>query len=351
MIKIAIADNSELYLKRLHDYWSRAYGSSAMMIYIYKDIGHLLEEMQTQRFDIVLVSSQMEMDWEGLPGRVLKLILLPGRTDGEMDGIPALAKNGNADELYHKIMELYDNHMNISRQALPGQMVFFTSGTGGCGTTSAAIAYGKHLAGMGRKVLYISLEEAGGIEEAMTGGGEKNMEDLFYLCKTGRKNVSYSMESIVSADESGLQYILPCKNPLELMEKDAGEIGNMLATVTEKGAFDVVITDRRLALDQVGMELLKMADRVVLVARTGYMERSKQRQTLAFLEEVNARSFPCMQKLRILYNKSAQVQDSRPEVIGALPMVAEKNPRAVTGVLKDYDLYEAILTENQRREP
>lgn len=82
MVKIAIADNSELYLKRLHDYWSRTYGSSAMMIYIYGDVGQLLKEMQTERFDIVLVSSQMEIDWEALPERTLKLILLPGKIDG-----------------------------------------------------------------------------------------------------------------------------------------------------------------------------------------------------------------------------------------------------------------------------
>lgn len=346
MVKIAIADNSELYLKRLHDYWSRTYGSGAMMIYIYGDTGRLLEETQTERFDIVLVSSQMEMDWEALPGRTLKLILLPGKTDGEIDGIPALAKNGSADDLYHKIMELYDSHRNISRQVLPGQMVFFTSGTGGCGTTSAAIAYGKRLAGMGKKALYISLEEACGIEEIMTGGGEKSMEDLFYLCKTERKNMNYSIENIVSTDESGLQYILPCKNPMELMEKDADEIGKMLAAVTEKGAFDVVITDRRLALDEVGLELLRMADRVVLVTRVGYVERSKQRQALAFLEEIDSRSVPCMQKLRILYNKSAQVQESRAGVIGALPMVPEKNPRKVTEMLKDYDFYEAVLMES-----
>lgn len=346
MVKIAIADNNELYLKRLHDYWSRTYGSSAMMIYIYGDVGQLLEEMQTERFDILLVSSQMEMEWETLPGRVLKLVLLPGKADGEMDGIPALAKNGNADELYHKIMELYDNHMNINRQVLPGQMVFFTSGIGGCGTTSAAIAYGKHLAALGKRTLYISLEEASGIEEVMTGSGEKNMEDLFYLCRTERKNVNYSMENIVSTDESGLQYILPCKNPMELMEKDAGEIGNMLATVTERGAFDVVITDRRLIMDEVGLTLLRMADRVVLVTRAGYMERSKQRQILTFLEEINNRSIPCMQKLRILYNKSARAEEGRAEVIGALPMVSEKNPREVTRMLKDYDLYEAILLEN-----
>lgn len=104
--------------------------------------------------------------------------------------------------------------------------------------------------GWEKKVLYISLEEASGIEEVMTGSGEKNMEDLFYLCRTERKNVNYSIENIVSMDESGLQYILPCKNPMELMEKDADEIGNMLATVTEKGAFDVVITDRRLVMDE-----------------------------------------------------------------------------------------------------
>lgn len=346
MVKIAIADNSELYLKRLHDYWSRTYGSSAMMIYIYGDVQQMLEEMQTERFDIVLVSSQMEIEWEALSGRVLKLILLPGKADGEMEGIPALAKNGNADELYHKIMELYDNHMNISRQVLPGQMVLFTSGIGGCGTTSAAIAYGKHLAETGKRVLYISLEEASGIEELMSGSSEKSMEDLFYLCSTERKNVNYSLENIVSRDESGLQYILPCKNPMELIEKNADEIGNMLAIVTEKGAFDVVITDRRLVMDEVGMALFRMANRIVLVTRVGYMERSKQRQTLAFLEEINKRSIPCMQKLRILYNKSVQVQDSRTEVIGALPMVPEKNPREVTRMLKDYDLYEAILMEN-----
>lgn len=346
MIKIAIADNSELYLKRLHDYWSRTYGSSAMMIYIYGDVQRLFEEMQTERFDIVLVSSQMEIEWDALPARVLKLILLPGKTDGEMNGVPALAKNGNADELYHKIMQLYESHMNLSRQILPGQMVFFTSGIGGCGTTSAAIAYGRHLAETGKKVLYISLEEASGIEELMSGNSEKSMEDLFYLCSTERRNVNYSLENIVSTDESGLQYILPCKNPMELMEKDADEIGNMLATVTEKGAFDVVITDRRLIMDEVETALLKMADRVVLVTRVGYMERSKQRQILAFLEEINGRNIPCMQKLRILYNKSAQVQEGRKEVIGALPMVPEKNPKEVIRMLKDYDLYEAILLEN-----
>lgn len=345
MIKIAIADSNEMYLKRLHDYWSRTYGSGALMIYVYADAKELTEQLQTEKFDIVLISSQMEIDWEIFSHKTLKLVLLPGKKDGEVNGIPALAKNGNADELYRKIMELYENHMNISRRVLPGQLVYFTSGIGGCGTSSAAIGYGKRLASMGKRVLYVSLEEISGVEEMLTGNNEKHMEDLFYLCKTQRKNVNYSMENIVSVDESGLQYIAPSRNPMELMEKSKEDIKSMLETVTEKGAFDVVIVDRRLAMDEIGLELLAMSGHVVLVSRAGYVERQKYEQELVFLEELNHRNIPCISKLRILFNKSPQAEDGRTEVMGAIPMMPERNPRDITNRMKDCDVFDAILQE------
>ncbi len=303
MLKVAILDNNAMYLKRLQDYWSRTYGASALMVYAFSERERLTEQMERERFHILMVNSGMEMDWDSVPSDVMKVCLLAGRKDGEVNGIPALAKNGSADELYEKMLALYREHVKAGKEALPGKLVFFTSGEGGCGTSSCAVGYGRYLAAGGRKALYLNLELVSAQEAMLDGESPKSMEDLFYLCETSRKNVDCSVKTLATKDSCGLWHIAPCRSPLELQEKSGGDIRRLLEMVTMEGAFDVVVVDRGFCLDEITDALMDMADGVVLVSGADECGRHKRERTMALLEEMNHRGFGLAIKLKLLLNK------------------------------------------------
>lgn len=345
MIKVAIVDNNEAYLKRLHNYLSKTYGSSSLVVYVYSTVEQVLEQLKCERIDILVVNSQMEIDWELVPQRVLKLYLLPGKQNGEINQIPALAKNGNADEFYQHMMELYEAHMNIERETLPGQMVLFTSATGGCGTSSVAVGYGKYLAAIGKRVLYISLEAICAVDLMTDGQSGKGMEDLFYLCETNRKNLSYSIENVISTDSSGLFFVAPCKNPIEMQEKDKDAVLSLLRYVTEKGNFDVVIVDRELSVDDMGAALMKQANGIVLVAQNDIGGRCKLEKTRQLFEELNHRNVPNASKLRIIYNKALGVEEPRENILGSIPLMTGYSSKEVTEQISKWQPFENVLLD------
>jgi len=304
MLKVAILDDNERYLQRLHEYWSRTYGGAALMVFAFSDSALLVQQLAVEKFDILLVNSTMEMDWEAVGPKTLKLYLTAGRKDGEVDGIPALAKNGSADELYAKMLALYEKQRNAGKGALPGKVVLFTSAQGGCGTSSCAVGYGKYLAAQGKKVLYLNLEPVSAQEAMLDGDGGKSLEDLFYWCGTDRRNKELSLQALLSRDQSGLQYVASCRNPLELREKTGGDIRGLLSAVTKNGNFDVIVADRGFSMDEVTDTLVHMSDEIVLVAGTDAVGRAKYEKTMLLLEEMNRRGFGFTVKTRMLYNRT-----------------------------------------------
>lgn len=344
MLKVAILDNNKMYLRRLQDYWGRTYGG-AMMVYAFSEKEQLMAQMPVEKFDILLAGSAIEMDWEDIPSRTLKVILLAGRAGGEVDGIPALAKNGSADELYVKVNELYKAHINAGRQALPGKMVFFTSANGGCGTSSCAVGYGKYLSAHGKRVLYLNLELVSGQDVMLDGDSEKSMEDLFYLCETNRKNIDTSIRSLVAQDSSGLQYIKSCRNPLELQEKSGGDIRRLLAMVTEKGAFDVVVVDREFSLDEITDTLIDMSEAVVLVAGGDELGHRKQEATMVLLEEMNRRGLCVTVKLKTLYNRVQGHMEGNGSILGGIPEWKGCEVRQVTERISGWQDFGQLLPD------
>lgn len=344
MLKVAILDDNEMYLQRLHEYWSRTYGSSALMIFAFSDSALLARQLEVEKFDIVLVNSTMEMDWEAVGQKTLKLYLLAGRKDGEVDGIPALAKNGSADELYAKMLACYEKHKNAERGALPGKVVLFTSAQGGCGTSSCAVGYGKYLAARGKKVLYLNLEPVSAQETMLDGDGGKSLEDLFYWCGTDRRKADESLRELLSRDGSGLQYVASCRNPLELREKTGGEIRGLLTAVTQKGNFDVIVADRGFSMDEVTDTLIHMAEEIVLVAGMDAIGRQKYEKTMVLLEEMNRRGFGFTVKTRILYNRTDGDWQGG-EALGSMPEWKGLGPAEVTERMSGFAEFGKLLPE------
>ena len=344
MLKVAILDRNRMYLQRLREYWSRTYGG-ALMVYAFSGKEELMREMAREKFDILLVDSGIEMDWEDVPAGTFKAGLLAGRTEGEADGIPLLARNGSADELYARMVTLYEAHRKTGRQALPGKLVFFTSAQGGCGTSSCAVGYGKYLAAEGKRVLYLNLELVSAQEVMLDGEGGRSMEELFYLCETSRKNVDSSIRTLVSRDSSGLAFIMSCSNPLELQEKSGGDIRRLLTMVTEKGDFDVVIVDRGFSLDEVTDALIDMSDAVVLVAGADESGIRKKGRTMALLDEMNRRGLCLTVKLKLLFNKADTLPEEGRNVLGWMPEWRMTDARQVTAQMSRWQGFAGLLKE------
>lgn len=116
------------------------------------------------------------------------------------------------------------------------RFVGFTSGCGGCGTTSAALAYGRSLSRLeGKNVLYISFDF---LCSKCLGDGKASKKDLYNVIVAGEEpNV---LRNEIVEDCFGLKYMSfsDIVNPLHLNSKDLDFLFTNLSI-----NFDVVILD------------------------------------------------------------------------------------------------------------
>lgn len=345
MVRAAIVDSNVIYLERLQDYWSKTYGNSVLIVCVFPDYQQLLKHLKTEKIDIVLIHHQMEADLSLLPERVLKLYLISGKRSGEINGIPALPKNGNADELYNNMMMLYEEHMNIERVTVPGQLIMFTTPVGGSGSTSCAVGFGKSLAYSGKKALYLNLENVGATELFLDASQGETMEKLFYLCKTNRKNLSFSLDKIVGRDSSGLRYVRQCQNPIELQDKTAADLAELITMVTDKGAFDAVIIDKSFGLDETTTKLMQIAQRVVVTTDASAAGKKKLECARALFDELDCRGGAVGRKVYVLCNKAQQAGTdiSWGNFLGNIPDFGRLPEKEVADRIGKRDVFEGLL--------
>ncbi len=113
----------------------------------------------------------------------------------------------------------------------------FTSGSGGCGTSSAAVTYGRILSQFyGYRVLYISLDRMAVKCSPFRNGGR---EEVFSLL-SGRKTVK-QLESSFGRDSCGLFYMVQDEDINPCSYLDDTELVKLLTDLC--GTFDRIVLD------------------------------------------------------------------------------------------------------------
>lgn len=222
-----------------------------------------LEELGPERgFDVALLSPHMA---EQAPPQMAKLtlILWDGTEQEYLPGHPLTRKYQRISRIVSDILQQYAEISNsrMGLQTDQARIVAAWSPSGGCGKTTAALAYAAQMVSEGRKTVYLNLEPFSSTPLYFTQNG-KSLSSVFEKLDG---NVELLLQSIRQEDEaSGILYFCRPDNYDDIQALTCEDVVR-LVTAAAQGVEEVVL-DLGSGYDLKIRALLELADHVLLVS-------------------------------------------------------------------------------------
>lgn len=306
-LKVAILDQSKDFMNRLSRAFQKKYEDKISLM-LFSDETSLLEAIKNARADLLLVDHSMESDMGKFPSSIVKGWLCDLSEINEIDGIPAVCKYQNVENIYKSIVGIYaENSGNIvlKRNDSDTKIILFTSSQGGGGTSSAAAAYTLYCAGKGKKVFYLNLEKFGSADHYFSAGGTLSFSDVIYTLKSKNGNLALKLESVIQTDPSGVDFFHTCKNAFDMFELKDQEIENLLSVISQVRKYDEIILDY--SGDLTGCMIMLMqscAHKIIYISdgsMTGNGKFERFCEAVRVLEQRN--DWNILGKMILLYNR------------------------------------------------
>ena len=351
-IRVGILENDQVYLSRLVRYFT-SYYIEKLEISVFGDLALFLDYIQKARIDVFLANPDLVPEKLELPRTVMMGYLSESPQADSIDGVKVVFKYQKADLLYREILGLYaelDRRTAYKEAEGITPIYFFMGAAGGVGATTLAIACAASLAGYGKKVLYMNLEENGITSPFLKGDGNATMSDVLYAAKSNRSNLLLKLESMVRTSEEGIAYYEPFPISLDAHELTEQNLLDILNTLSVYEAYDSIIVDADAANLWKRDLLMKLAKQVFLVSDgteicNGKLEKILHELTI--LDE--SQEDRLMSKVRVIYNRflsgsSRQASTSYQELVyGVIDAFPKNNPKRVMEEIARRPFFDSLV--------
>ena len=264
---------------------------------------------------------QEEKDWELQHARwerARALSPVSMKTDS-WDNIPVLCRFRSTEEWHRQIQALVgENEAALDRagelpalgaeQAEVSQMnarvCLFTAAGGGCGASTAALAFAECCANHHRQVFYLNLETIPGLDERFSSENLYTIEDVL-LSLRGRKYAPDAvLEHALCEEENGVVYVRPPKDPSVLFDMTGEEVVTLIDLLRGSGKFSVIILDMSFDSSERVILPYLSADLAVLVSDGGSIANRKTMTLAETLPGLCSEDVLTLQeKTCLLYNR------------------------------------------------
>lgn len=321
-IQLLLAMNDADYMEHLSKVLMEKY-VELVEISICSSVERLREASSKRRFDIVLLDVEIAKD-ASFQDATLALLLWDGITPLSEQArlLKVVNKYQRVSSIISKMLEYY---AEVSSRGsgfgrTRGSITVVWSPTGGCGKTTAALAYAAKNAADGKKTVYLNLENFCSTPIYFPENGKSISTILGRL----DSNVELLLQSIRQQD-SGSRIYYFCKpenydDINELTEED-------FALLTENCAegSDEVVVD--LSSDWNGKikKMLELADRILLVMDASNASQPKWEQ---FKTQNNIYQEICSKSILVM-NRAGRMEHTEEMKTVALPCVQSKDPVVV----------------------
>ena len=306
-LKVAVLDQDKDFMNRLSKAFQKRYEDKISLM-LFSDEESLLEGIRDIRVDLLLVDHSTIPDMEKFPAGIVKGWLCDLPEANEIDGIPAVCKYQNVENIYKSIVGIYaENSGNIVLKQHDSDVktVLFTSSQGGAGTSSAAAAYAFYSAKNGGKVFYLNLEKFGNADHYFSAEGTLSFSDVIYTLKSKNGNLALKLESVIQTDPSGVDFFHTCKNAFDMFELKDQEIENLISVLPQVRKYDEIILDYSGDLtERMVMLMQNCADKIVYISdgsMTGNGKFERFCEAVRVLEQRN--DWNMLGKMVLLYNR------------------------------------------------
>ncbi|MDR2381392.1 MAG: hypothetical protein LBE08_09520 [Bifidobacteriaceae bacterium] len=201
---------------------------------------------------VLLVDQERVGDLAPMPSGVVVAALVDG-DERESGGVPALSRYLAVDALFAELTKLSGPPVGAAGAGPVGGgaasvVVAFTSPQGGVGTTAAAVAFARKLAGQeavrGAKVLYFDATPFASAGQLLCGRGGGTMSDVAAAVKARSGSLPVALRAAASQDESsGLYYYAAARSAADVMDLTSLDLIYLYDTVFNAGVFGYVVAD------------------------------------------------------------------------------------------------------------
>lgn len=307
-IKVAILEKDISYLNRLVSVFSTKFVDK-LEIYSFTDEEVAYSSLAQSRIDIFLASSVFEVDMDRVPPKCSFAYLVEAVDIESFRNQGVLYKFQRVDLIYKQIISLYSEKAEQTTVAHTGnggstKIISFLSASGGTGSSTVAAACAVRFGSMGKKVLYLNLEQFGSADVFFQAEGNGNFGDIIYAIKSKRGNLLLKLESLVKKDESGVFFYSSALKALDMAELKAAECVELLNMIRDSGDYEYIILDMDFSLAKEEVQVLRQCNRIVLVndgSSTSNEKLTRVIDSIAILEEMN--DWNLMSRCSLLYNR------------------------------------------------
>lgn len=351
-IKLAILEKDSSYLNRIVSVFGTKYADK-FEIYSFSDLEVAIETVDSARIDVLVSCTEFDVDVDKLPSRCGFAYFVDSIDVDTYKEQRTVCKFQKADLIYKQILSIYSESAgSVSGLKLGddvSKVIFFTSVGGGTGTSSMAAACATYFASMGKKALYLNIENFGSSDVFFSAEGQFDMSDIIYALKSKKTNISLKLESCVKQDSRGVYFYSQSKIALDMLELGVEEIVHLLDELKIAGAYDYVIVDCMFDLDKNTIEILKQAHYIVWVCDGTVSSNSKMiRAYNALTVKEQNTDTRLLDRLCLVYNKfsnkTSQTIDDLPiRNVGGAPRFEQATTEQIVNKLATMQMFREIV--------
>lgn len=269
-IKIAIIDSDINYLERLSGVLQQ-YDELSVAVFTKTEAFQQIAEFED--FQIVLFNPDISTQQLVFPQKVMPICLCTQESENRSlyRNIPAVQKYQRISSLYKEVIKNYagsvkDTEMDYFKAANT-KVIAIHSPIGGSGKTTLALAIAGKILKADKRVLFLSMEQYNSsslycsIQE----------EGITCLVEALNTNSSFELKlkGVVKENGAGLPYIECFSRLVDYDDVKSEEIERIIKKIRMCDICDYVIIDTASTLDGVNKAVLKSADRIFIVQRSG----------------------------------------------------------------------------------
>mgnify|MGYP003295828500 CR=1 FL=1 len=351
-IKLAILEKDTSYLNRLVSAFGTKYADK-FEIYSFTDKAVAMDNIDKAKIDVFVAGSEFEIDTEILPRRCGFAYFVESIEIDTYKNQMAICKYQKADLIYKQILSIYsENAGNISGLKLGedvSRVIFYTSVSGGTGSSSMAVATAMHYATVGHKVIYLNFEPFGSTDTYFSAEGQFDMSDVIFALKSKKTNLSLKLESCVKTDITGVNFYSQTKLALDMMELGSEEVIHLLSELQLTGSYDYIIVDMPFALEKNTLEVLKQAHSIVWVSDGSVESNTKIKRAFdSLVMKEQGTELDISERLRIVYNKFSNktgrvIDEEMIRNVGGAPRFEHATTEQVVKQLSTMSFFEALI--------
>lgn len=351
-IKLAVLEKDDNYLKRISSAFNMKFADKLEVFAYTDDEEAALSALKTSKIDVFLAGEEYDIPTSRVPAGCSFAYLVDEPSLEEFRGRKVICRFQQIEMIYKRILGLYAEDFKGVFGGNPESdttVLWFGSAGGGCGGSSSAAAAAIHFARMGKKTLYLTLDEFGDAELFFDGTGQSDMSELIYAL-TKNRNIILKMESIVRHDEQyGVFFFAAPTLALDINDLTEEGVLFLIQNIRKSGNYEIVVIDRKFSLNAVGRRLWMEADRVALVSDgsdTGNRQMLRACDSMKMLASQSDGYW--LEKLAVIYNKMSGDAGRRAEtpeapVLGDIPFFAYATTAQLLQNMSLFSLFESLL--------